>query len=201
MKYFVLYLLITVSLFGKKIDEISINGKYYLIIRDNYNEYSDKGTTLKIYKKKEPLSSMPILSFTLENQIGGCDEKSLQNASYEINGSTLTLYTHWDRRGKAYDAPKGDRIQHYHFDKNGTLTWVDGMLYIEQEAKGYDKESGQKFLYNEPKTKEEKAKLQTYIETTEHLFKGKFVTKDEAVELHKKVAKALRKKSRNRWGK
>ena len=199
MKYLLLFLVITLSVWSDTIKEITIEGNSYVIVHESYNEYSDKGIEMKLYKKEQNRDTLPLFSFTLENQSGGCGERSTQEGSYEINGSTITLYSHWDRSGRAYDAPRGDRIQHYRVDADGSVTWIDGLLYIERQAKNYDKESGLKYLFKAPKNAEEKAKLQSYIQTTQRIFKGKFVEKDEAGKLHEKVDKALMKKRQTRW--
>jgi len=196
MKYFIGMLLICVYLDAQ---DIQIGGRTYTIVEESYDEYSDKGIEMKLYKKAQNKDTLPLFSFTLENQSGGCGERSTQEGSYEINGTMLTFYSHWERSGRAYDAPSGDRIQHYVMDSNGTMHFKDGILYIEQQAKNYDKESGLKYLYKTPKNKAEKEKLQAYIESTERIFGGRFVFGDDAIQLHKEVDNALMKKRRTRW--
>ena len=196
----ILVCLLWVCTFGLDIEEeIQIAGNKYSILHESYNEYGDKGIVMKLYSKEANKDALPLLSFTLENQSGNCAEKSIQNGTYEIHDTILTLYTHWDRVGRAYDSPRGDRIQHYVFDKNGTVTFLDGLLYIERQARSYDKESGLKYLYKTPKNKAEKEKLQAYIKSTERIFGGKFVFGKEAKLLHNKVAQALLKKKQTRW--
>ena len=196
MKYFILLLLIHTYLDAK---DVQIGGRTYTIVEESYNEYNDKGIAMKLYKKTDNKDALPLFSFTVENQLGGCGERSMQEGSYEINGTMLTFYTHWARSGRAYDAPSGDRIQHYVMDNNGTMHFKEGILYIEQQAKNYDKESGQKYLYVKPTTQREKEKLQEYIQNIEHTFGGRFVFDDAAVKLHKKVENALMKKRQTRW--
>ena len=196
MKYFILLLLMYTYLDAK---EVQIGSRTYTIVEESYNEYNDKGIAMKLYKKTDNKDALPFFSFTVENQLGGCGERSMQEGSYEINGTIFTFYSHWERSGSAYDAPSGDRIQHYVMDNNGTMHFKDGILYIEQQAKSYDKESGQKYLSIKPTTQREKEKLQEYIQSTEHAFSGRFVFDDDAVKLHKEVENALTKKRQTRW--
>jgi len=180
-------------------EELKIGQQRFIIVHESYDEYNDKGITMMIYKKSEPLEEKPLFSFTLENQSGGCGEQSRQDGTYDINGTTLTLYSHWDRSGKAYDTPKGDRIQHYKIDENGTIAFLDGTLYIETEAKNYDKQSAIKYLYSAPKNEDETKALHQYIKRVENLFHGKFVRGDQANILHQEVDKALMQKRKTRW--
>jgi len=196
MKYFIFLLLMYTYLDAK---DVQIGDHTYTIVEESYNEYNDKGIAMKLYKKTDNKDALPLFSFTVENQLGGCGERSMQEGSYEINGTMLTFYTHWTRSGRAYDAPSGDRIQHYVMDSNGTMHFKDGILYIEQQAKNYDKESGLKYLYKTPKNKAEKEKLQAYIKSTERIFGGRFVFGDDAIQLHKEVDNALMKKRQMRW--
>jgi len=199
MKYIVLFLLTSLCLLSQENKELLIGGERYIVVHESYNEYGDKGVEMKLYKKSQSLDELPLFSFTLENRSGGCGERSTQDGNYEINGTTLTLYSHWDRSGRAYDAPRGDRIQQYTIETNGTVAFKDGVLYIERQAKNYDKESGLKYLFTSPKNDVEKEKLHSYIESTERLFGGKFVYGDEAVQLHEKVDIVLMKKRQIRW--
>ena len=199
MKYFVLFLLTLLGLFAEETRELFIEGKPYLFVAERYNEYGDKGVTMKLYKKEKSFQTQPIFSFILENQSGDCSAKSTQESAYKINGSMLTLYTHWDRSGRAYDAPKGDRIQHYHMDNNGTVHFVDGQLCIEDKAKNYDKQSAIQYLYHTPKSPEEDKALTHYIKRIEKIFKGRFLSGDDAKALQLKVEKMLEEKKRTRW--
>jgi len=199
MKYFLLFLLTLLCLHAEETRKVLIEGKPYLFVTESYNEYGDKGITMKLYKKEQNLQGQAIFSFILENQSGSCAAKSTQDGAYDVNGTTLTLYSHWDRRGRAYDVPKGDRIQHYHIDSNGSVNFIDGMLYMETEAKNYDKQSPIQYLYHSPKSSEEEQKLQSYIQNVEHVFKGSFVRGIEATKLHRDVENAIMKKSKTRW--
>ena len=192
-------ILINISYAFQTKDELQIGKQHFTIVHESYDEYNDKGITMKLYKKGEHMESQPLFSFTLENISGGCGEQSSQEGTYEVNGTTLTLYSHWSRSGKAYDTPVGDRIQHYTIDKNGTISFLDGTLYIETEAKNYDKQSAIKYLYTTPKNEDEKEALNTYIQSVEKHFKGRFVRGDKAHILHQKVDKALTEKRKTRW--
>jgi len=180
-------------------DKVEVDGMTYTIVHESYNEYGDKGVEMKLYSKEVNSEVLPLFSFTLENQSGSCGAKSTQEGMYEINGTTLTLYTHWDRSGRAYDAPRGDRIQHYVLDKNGTVTFQDGLLYIERQAKSYDKESGMQFLFREAVTPVQKESLQKYIQRAEEIFGGEFVWGKDVKLLHEKVDQALTHKKQTRW--
>jgi len=196
----ILFCLMWVHTFATTVEnKVRIDGIIYTIINESYNEYGDKGIEMKLYPKEVNLESLPLFSFALENQSGGCGAKSMEDGTYEINGTALTLYTHWDRSAHAYDAAKGDRIQHFTIGKNGTVTFQDGILYVEQQAENYDKESGLKYLRKVPVNKMEKEKLKMYIESTERIFGGRFVFGDDAVKLRKKVDNALMKKRQTRW--
>jgi len=196
----VLFLLVWVNAFAFfSEDKVKIAGVQYSIVHESYHEYGDKGIMMKVYKKGFTKDTLPLLSFTLENQTGDCSAKSIEDGNYEINGTKLTLYTHWDRSGRAKETPRGDRIQHYSFDKNGTLHFEDGVLYIERHAQSIDKDSGMAFLFEKPKTTEQKERLKTYVKSVEKEFKGIFVFEEEARKLHKNVANALMKKKRTRW--
>jgi len=179
--------------------QVHIGESTYTIVYESYSEYGDKGIEMKLYPKEVKLDDLPLFSFTLENQSGSCGAKSTQDGTYEINGTTLTLYTHWDRRGRIYDTPRGDRIQHYIIEKNGTVTFKNGLLYIERQAKSYDKESGMQFLFKEASTPAEKESLERYIQKVEEIFKGEFVFGKKAKELHENVDKALTRKNKTRW--
>ncbi|HHD79830.1 MAG TPA: hypothetical protein ENK90_03260 [Epsilonproteobacteria bacterium] len=196
----VLLCLVWVHAFALSVEnQVQIDGMTYTIVHESYNEYGDKGIEMKLYPKEVNSEALPLFSFTLENQSGSCGAKSTQNGVYEINGTTLTLYTHWDRSGREYDAPRGDRIQYYILDKNGTVTFQDGVLYIERQAKSYDKESGMQFLFKEAVTPAQKESLKRYVQKVEAIFGGKFVFGKKAKQLHEKVDKALTQKKQTRW--
>ena len=192
-------ILINISYAFQTKKALQIGQEHFIIVHESYDEYNDKGITMMLYKKGADTNTHPLFSFTLENQSGGCGEQSSQEGSYELNGTMLTLYSHWDRSGKAYDTPKGDRIQHYKIDENGTIAFLDGSLYIETEAKNYDKQSAIKYLHTPPTNEDEKEALNKYIQSVEKHFKGKFVRSDEAQILHQKVDKALMEKRKTRW--
>jgi len=180
-------------------EEINIEGKSFRIVHESYDDYGEKGIAMKLYKKGDSDNSKPRFSFTLENQSGGCGEQSRQEGTYELNGTQLTLYSHWDRSGRAYDTPKGDRIQHYKIDKNGSVSFLDGRLYIEAQSKNYDKQSAIQYLYEAPKNATEENALERYKKRVEEHFKGKFVHQKERKQLHQQVENALMQKRKTRW--
>ncbi|RUM71639.1 MAG: hypothetical protein DSZ09_02710 [Sulfurovum sp.] len=199
MKTFIVFLLIMITVGATESKNISIEGKSYVIVHESYDAYGDKGIEMKLYAKEQNRDTLPLFSFALENQSGGCGERSTVDGSYKINGTTLILYTHWDRSGRAYDTPKGDRIQHYTIAKDGTIHFVDGQIYLERYAKNYDKQSDMQFLFNPPRTLEEKKRLDTYKKQIETLFKAKFVNDSQKNILHDSVEKALTEKRKHRW--
>ena len=199
MKYFLLFLLITLSVLSDTIKDITIAGKPYVIIHESYNEYSDKGIEMKLYSKEQNRDTLPLLSFTLENQSGGCAEKSIQSGTYAIEGDKIILYSHWARSGRAYDAPSGDRKQIYKFDKDGNLTRVSGQVYIEKAKRGKEMDEGMKYLYTPAITAKEKKALTAYIRSVEHIFEADFVQGEQANALANEVEQALREKSKQRW--
>ena len=199
MKHFLLFLLITLSLYSDVIKEITIADKPYVIVHESYNEYSDKGIEMKLYTQKQNRDTLPLLSFTLENQSGGCAEKSIQHGTYTIEGDKIILYSHWARSGRAYDAPSGDRKQVYSLDKDGNLTRVSGQVYIEKTKRGKEMDEGMKYLYTPATTEKEKKALTAYIRSVEHIFEADFVRGEQANTLAHEVEQALREKSKQRW--
>ncbi|OYY55167.1 MAG: hypothetical protein B7Y52_06055, partial [Sulfurovum sp. 28-43-6] len=126
-------------------------------------------------------------------------DKSLEDGSYEINGTTLTLYSAWDRLGRAYDAPVGARIQVYELQPNATFKRISSRLYIETHRKKQDQNSGMQYLFSPPKNKKEQKAFEAYIEEVETRFKGTFVFGEEAKQLRLEVQEALRRKMQTAW--
>jgi hypothetical protein len=135
----------------------------------------------------------------LEDITGTCSDKSTQSGSYEINGTNITLYSFWDRKGKVYDSPYGARIQQYEMLPNHSVVLSSSKVYIETARKSYDPQSGMKYLFTTPKTKREKEALQVYIKSVEKEFKGIFVYDEEAKALIKEVQNALIRKMKAKW--
>jgi hypothetical protein len=123
----------------------------------------------------------------------------MQTGSYEINGTDITLYSYWERRGKAYDSPYGARIQRYEMLPDHTVALKSSKVYIETARRNYDKESGMKYLFSPPQTNSETEALQAYIKSVEREYKGVFVYDDKATELIDEVYEALKRKNKARW--
>jgi len=131
---------------------------------------------------------------------GSCSDKSIEQGSYEVNGSTITLYTRWRRQGAVNDTPKGARVQVYQLLKNNTLKKLSNKFYIETSSQGSDPESGMKYLFTPPKTEEEKRVLKAYVTEVERAYHGTFIFGDEAKKLMRDVKQALRRKRKAAWG-
>jgi len=123
----------------------------------------------------------------------------MQTGSHEINGTGITLYSFWDRKGKAYDSPYGARIQRYEMLPNHTVVLKSSKVYIETARKNYDKESGMKYLFTSPKTNIQKEALQAYVKSVEKEYKGVFVYDNEAKKLIEEVHEAFRRKMKTKW--
>ncbi len=125
--------------------------------------------------------------------------KVCKTGAYEINGTTITLYSFWDRKGKVYDSPYGARIQFYEMLPNHTVVLKSSKVYIETARKSYDTESGMQYLFTPPKNNSEKEALQSYVKSVEKEYKGVFVYGDEAKTLLKEVHEAFRRKMKAKW--
>ena len=130
---------------------------------------------------------------------GTCADKSIQTGTYEINGTTITLYSFWDRKGKAYDSPYGARIQHYEMLPDHTVVLRSSRVYIETARRSYDVESGMKYLFDSPETSREKEALKAYIKSVEKEYKGVFIYDDEAKVLMDEVHNAFRRNMKAKW--
>ena len=195
------FLLFTISTFSlsANLEHITIGNQDFSIVTETYKIYDSKGEVAKFYKEERNNDLTFIFSLILEDATGTCADKSMQSGSYEINGTNITLYSFWDRKGKVYDSPYGARIQQYEMLPNHTVVLKSSKVYIEAARKSYDLESGMKYLFTPPKTVNEKEALQTYIRSVEKEYKGLFVYGDEAKSLLKEVQKALIRKMRSRW--
>lgn len=122
----------------------------------------------------------------------------MEDGHYEINGSSITLYSSWKRTGNANDSPYGGRIQVFKVNDK-EIAKVSSQLYIETQRKNYNEESGMKYLFNPPTNEKQIEALHTYIKMVEQKFHGKFVQGDEAKRLLKEVKEAMMRKKRSRW--
>ena len=181
------------------LEHITIGNQDFSIVTESYKIYDSKGEVVKFYKEERNNDLTFVLSLILEDITGTCSDKSTQSGSYEINGTNITLYSFWDRKGKVYDSPYGARIQQYEMLPNHTVVLSSSKVYIETARKSYDPESGMKYLFTTPKTKSEKEALQVYIKSVEKEFKGIFVYDEEAKALIKEVQNALIRKMKAKW--
>jgi hypothetical protein len=201
MKIFLVLLVICFEFLFASMEKIEVNKSLFLIEKENYNEYGNKGEVMRLYKGEDKNESSLLLTFILKDRTGPCSARELQKGTYEINGTMITLYSSWKRGGKAYEAPSGVRVQIYKVLDNSNLEKLSSRLYIETTRQGYDEESGMKYLFKEPMTAEEKESLREYIDEVEEEYHGVFVREEEAKELKKEVRKAFRRETKALWSK
>jgi len=204
MRYiFLVSILLLSSLFAASehtsIEHINIGKQDFMLTTESYDIYDAKGEVLRVYKEHRNYDLTFMFSLILKDRTGACSDKSLEDGYYEINDTTITLYTHWDRRGKAYDAPYGVRIEVYTLDKQYNFVKTSSTLYIETQRANYNKNSGMKYLFNSPSSDEEKVQLEAYVSRVERQYGGKFVFADEAKNLIKDVEDAMTRKMKKIW--
>ena len=200
-RYLLIVLTLSQSLFSASLEHITINNHDFSVVTEQYEFYDSKGEVMKLYKEERNKNLSFALRLTLKDTTGGCSSKSIEEGAYDINGSVITLYTQWKRRGKAYDAPAGVRVQRFEVQNDGTLEQVFGELYIETARKRYAEDSGLKYLFTPAKTKEEKDEFTAYIKEVERMYKGTFVFGAKKKELKKEVKEALTKSFKASWQK
>lgn len=200
MKLFLLILLTLTTLFATaQLEHFTIENQDFSIVTEAYDIYDSKGEVMKLYKEERSNDLSFVLSLILKDRTGTCSDQSMQDGSYEINGTEITLYSFWDRKGKSYDSPYGARIQRYEMLPNHTVVLKSSKVYIETARKSYDKESGMKYLFTPPKTKIQKEALHTYIKSVEKEYKGVFVFGEEAKNLLDEVHEAFRRNMKAKW--
>ncbi|GIT97601.1 hypothetical protein [Sulfurovum sp. TSL1] len=200
MKLFSLIVLTVNMLFATaELEHVTLGNQDFSIVTESYEIYDSKGEVMKFYKEERNNDLTFVLSLILKDKTGTCADKSIQEGAYEINGTTITLYSFWDRKGKAYDSPYGARIQQYEMLPDHTVVLISSKVYIETARKSYDKESGMKYLFTPPKTALEKEALHTYIKSVEKEFKGVFVFGEEAKMLLDEVHEAFRRQIKAQW--
>jgi len=200
--YLLLFLtLSTTALFSKGWSSITINKQPFELFEEYYDEYDSKGKTVTFYKKGEDGNKTSLLSFVLDDATGGCNDKSIEKGSYEVNGTILSFYTLWKRQGSVDDAPYGAKISRYEVAENGELKHLSSELYVETHTEDSDNNSGMKFLFEEAKTEEDKKLLKKYVSSVEKNFHGTFLFSKDADRLMKEVNKAMRRQMKARWGK
>ena len=182
-----------------ELEHVTLGNQDFTIITESYDIYDSKGEVMKFYKEERNNNLTFILSLILKDKTGTCADKSMQEGAYEINGTTITLYSFWDRKGKVYDSPYGARIQSYEMLPNHTVVLKSSRIYIETARKSYDKESGMQYLFSPPKTKKQKEALDAYIRSVEKEYKGVFVFGKEAKKLLDEVHEAFIRHMKANW--
>ena len=198
-KTLLLLLLVAQTLIGAELKHMTIGNQDFSLTTETYDIYDSKGEVLRLYREERNNNLTFVFSLILKDRTGACSEKSVEDGYYEINGTTVTLYSHWDRRGKAYDAPYGARVQVYELKDNYDLVRTSSKLYIETQRPNYNENSGMKYLFNAPATEAEKASLKAYVSAVERNYKGTFVYGNEAKKLIKEVEDAMTRKMKAIW--
>jgi len=200
MKLFSLLLLTAGMLFASAtLEHVTLGNQDFSIVTESYKIYDSKGEVMKMYKEERNNDLTYVLSLILKDNTGSCADQSMQEGAYEINGTTITLYSFWDRKGKVYDTPYGARIQHYQMLPDHTVVLRSSKIYIETSRKSYDTQSGMQYLFSPPKNNTEKEALQSYVRSVEREYKGLFVYGEEAKTLLKEVQDALKRKMQSKW--
>jgi hypothetical protein len=184
-----------------QLEHLTIENQDFSIVTEAYDIYDSKGEVMKLYTEEQNNDLTFVLSLILKDSTGSCSDKSVQEGTYEINGTDITLYSFWDRRGKAYSSPYGVRIQHYKMLPNHTVKRISSQVYIETERENYNAESGMQYLFNTPQNDIEKEALKDYIESVEKEYKGGFVYGEEAKRLMNEVQEAFSRKMKRKWEK
>jgi hypothetical protein len=182
-----------------QLEHVTLGNQDFSIVTESYEIYDSKGEVMKFYKEERNNDLTFVLSLILKDKTGSCSDKSMQEGAYEINGTTITLYSFWDRKGKVYDSPYGARIQQYEMLPDHTVVLRSSKVYIETARKSYDAESGMIYLFTPPKTESEKEALDAYVQSVEKEYKGVFVFGKEAKKLLDEVYEALQRKNNIRW--
>ncbi len=201
MQKTLLLLTMTLSLLFSKatIEHFTVGYNDFTVITEDYEVYDSKGRVMKLYRDEHNYDLTNLFNFTLHDKTGTCGARSIEDGYFERDGNKITLYTFWDRQGRIYDVPYGARIMRYEVQKDGTLKLLSSKLYIETAKKSFDRESGMRFLWETPKTDEDKAAFNKYIENAQRQYKGEFVFGEDAKALIKEVKAALDRKMAKRW--
>lgn len=194
-----LFVGLTQILFCSELTHITLENQDFSIVTEKYDIYDSKGEVMTLYKEERNRNLTFILNLILKDSTGTCADKSMQEGSYEINGTEITLYSLWERRGKAYEAPYGARIMKYQMLDDHSVVKRSSYIYIESERKNYNDESGMQYLFKEAKTVEEKALFKSYIDEMERVYKGQFLLGKDAKKLLNQVDEALLRKKKNQW--
>jgi hypothetical protein len=200
MKFLLVVTIFSSILFSSaRLEHVTIGNQDFSITTETYKIYDSKGEVMRFYKEERNNDLTFIFNLILEDATGTCADKSMQSGYYEINGTNITLYSFWDRKGKSYDSPYGARIQHYEMLPDHTVVLKSSRLYIETARRNYDESSGMKYLFTSPQSKNEKEAFSKYIKSVEREYNGVFVFGDDAKKLIDEVHDALNRKMRTKW--
>lgn len=177
--------------------EITINNHHFTIVTEKYDLYASKGEVMKFYRDIH--DKKPLFHLILNDATGGCTSRSLEDGAYEIEGNKIKLYSFFHRQGDAYNEPYGAKIVEYEVLNSGELKRLSSRVYIETAKRGYESSKGMKYLFNKPKTKEQKRELIDYIKEVESEYLAKFVFDNKANSLIKEVKEALKRKIKQNW--
>ncbi len=177
--------------------EITINNHHFTIVTEKYDLYASKGEVMRFYRDIH--DKKPLFHLILNDATGGCTSRSLEDGAYEIEGNKIKLYSFFHRQGEAHNEPYGAKIVEYEVLNSGELKRVRSQIYIETAKRGYEGNNGMKYLFQEPKTEEEKRELVNYIKQVEREYLAKFVLGEDEKPLIKEVKEALKRKIRQNW--
>ena len=198
MKKTLILVLALGQLFAGSVESLTINKQTFSLEKGSYDIYDSKGRFVKFYRVEKD-KKIPILRLALNDATGNCASRSLQDGAYEIEENIITLYTLWNRRGKAYLEPYGAKVQKYEVTSDGTLKEVSSYLYVEETRKKHDDGNGMEYLFHAPKNKAEQEKLDGYVKEVEEKYKGTFVFGGESKKLIQSVKEALKRKTKASW--
>ena len=176
--------------------EITIHHHSFTIVTEKYDIYDSKGEVMRFYRDIH--DDKPIFHLILTDATGGCTSRSLEDGAYEIEGNKIRLYSFFHRQGTAYIEPYGAKIVEYEVLNSGEVKKISSQVYIETEQIGYEHSKGMKYLFDTPKTMEEKRELADYIKEVEKKYLAHFVLEDRKT-LIKKVKEALKLKLKRSW--
>ena len=197
--FLIVTLFITQMVASSSVEDVTIGKFDFVITKKSYDIYDSKGSIMQLYRKEQNRNLIFMLRLTLKDITGDCASKSLQDGAYTIDEKGVTLYSFWDRGGRAYLEPYGARVQRYEIQNDASLKLVSSKVYIEITRKRHDNNNGMEYLFNPPTTNKAKAKLKAYVDEIERAYHAKFVYGQEAKELISKVKKALQEKTKAVW--
>lgn len=195
----ILLFMMTSLLVSAELSHISIGNKDFSLTTESYKIYDSKGTIMRLYSEERNNNLRFVLKLTLHDTTGPCSSKSVEEGAYEIEGKQIMLYTSWIRRGKAYDAPQGARIEIFELQPDHTLALISSKIYIETAHQKYHENSGMRFLFKKPENEQEETLFERYISNVERKYHSTFVFGKEAQKLRSDVEKALQRKLQNKW--